>query len=308
MSDVLNATLLRIVLAKSAPLILAALGGLLSERAGIVNVGLEGTMLAGAYAAAVGSLTAGSPWAGLLAGGAVGGLLGLLHAFACIRLRSDHVVSGTAVNLLALGGTGFLLFRTFGVHGNTPTVPKLTPWSLPGLNALPLLGPALSRAVPTVYLALATVVVAHLALSRTAWGLRLRAVGERPGAALSAGVRIRRIQVVAVALGGLLTGWGGAHLSLGDLSQFVERMTSGRGFVALAALICGRWHPFGVLAACLFFGFAEAFSESLQGENILPSQFFLALPFILTVSVLAGVAGRARPPAALGHRTGEEEM
>ncbi len=295
MPDLLNATLLRIALTKSAPLILAALGGLLSERAGIVNVGLEGAMLAGAYAAAVGSLAAGDPWAGLLAGGAVGGLLGLLHAFACIRLRSDHVVSGTAVNLLTLGGTGFLLFRTFGVHGNTPTVPKLTPWSLLSLSL-----------VPTVYLALAAVAVAHLVLYRTAWGLRLRAVGERPGAALAAGVRIRRIQYVALALGGLLTGWGGAHLSIGDLSQFVERMTSGRGFVALAALICGRWRPLGTLTACLFFGFAEALSESLQGENILPSQFFLALPFILTVGVLAGVAGKARPPAALGRRIGEE--
>lgn len=291
----MSATLLRIALTKSVPLILAALGGLLSERAGIVNVGLEGAMLAGAYAAAAGSLAAGSPWAGLATGGAVGGLLGLLHASACIRLRSDHVVSGTAVNLLALGGTGFLLFRTFGVHGNTPTVPRLAPWGPPAL-----------RLVPTVYLALAAVPVVHLVLSRTAWGLRLRAVGERPGAALAAGVRVRRIQYVALTLGGLLTGWGGAHLSIGDLSQFVERMTSGRGFVALAALICGRWHPLGALAACLFFGFAEALSESLQGENILPSQFFLALPFLLTVGVLAGVAGRARPPAALGQRIGEE--
>lgn len=306
MSDLLSATLLRIALTKSAPLILAALGGLLSERAGIVNVGLEGMMLAGAYAAAVGSLITGNPWAGLMVGGAVGGLLGLLHAFACIRLRADHVVSGTAINLLALGGTGFLLFRTFGVHGNTPTVPKLTPWSVPGLNAVPILGPALFRAVPTVYLALATVAGMRLVLYRTVWGLRLRAVGERPGAALSAGVRVRRIQYVAVALGGLLAGWGGAHLSLGDLSQFVERMTSGRGFVALAALICGRWHPLGVLAACLFFGFAEAFAENLQGGNVLPSQFFLALPFILTMGVLAGFAGRARPPAALGRRVEEE--
>ncbi|MSS71096.1 MAG: ABC transporter permease [Candidatus Latescibacteria bacterium] len=293
-------TLLLIALTKSAPLILAALGGLLSERAGIVNVGLEGTMLAGAYAAAVGSLTAGNPWVGLMVGGAVGGLLGLLHALACIRLRSDHVVSGTAINLLALGGTGFLLFRTFGVHGNTPTVPKLTPWSLPGLN------PDLFRAVPTVYLALAAVAVAHLVLYRTVWGLRLRAVGERPEAALAAGVPIRRVQYGAVALGGLLAGWGGAHLSLGDLSQFVERMTSGRGFVALAALICGRWHPVGVLAACLFFGFVEAFAEGLQGEYALPSQFFLALPFLLTIGVLAGFAGKARPPAALGRRVGEE--
>jgi simple sugar transport system permease protein len=293
-------TILLIALTKSAPLILAALGGLLSERAGIIHVGLEGTMLAGAYAAAAGSLAAGNPWIGLMVGGAVGGLLGLLHALACIRLRSDHVVSGTAINLLALGGTGFLLFRTFGVHGNTPTVPKLAPWSLPGLS------PDLFRAVPTVYLALAAVALIHLVLYRTTWGLRLRATGEQSAAVLAAGVPLRRLQYVAVALGGALAGLGGAHLSLGDLSQFVERMTSGRGFVALAALICGRWRPVGTLAACLFFGLVEAFAEGLQGENALPSQFFLALPFLLTLGVLAGFAGRSRPPAALGQRMGEE--
>lgn len=302
-------TLLRIALAKSAPLTLAAVGGLLSERVGIINVGLEGMMLAGAYAAAVGSLATGSPWVGLMAGGAAGGVLGLLHAVACIRLRSDHVVSGTAVNLLALGGTGFLLFRTFGVHGNTPTVPKFAPYVAPGLNAIPILGPGLSRSVPTVYLAFGTVAAAYLVLYRTVWGLRLRAVGEHPRAALSAGVRVGHIQYVGVALGGLVAGWGGAHLSLGDLSQFVERMTSGRGFVALAALICGRWHPIGALTACLFFGFAEAFAEGLQGVSAaLPSQVFLALPFVLTMGVLAGFAGRARPPAALGRRIGEEDV
>ena len=308
MPDILPATLLHVALTKSAPLTLAAIGGLLSERAGVVNVGLEGAMLAGAYAAAVGSLATGNPWSGLLIGGAAGAALGLLHAFACIRLRSDHILSGVAVNLLALGGTGFLLFRAFGVHGNTPTVPKLPPWSIPGLNALPVFGPAL-RVPPTVCLALAAAAVAHLVLYRTAWGLRLRAVGEHPGAALSAGVRVRRIQYVGVTLAGLLAGWGGAHLSLGDLSQFVERMTAGRGFVALAALICGRWNPLGTLTACLSFGFAEAFAEGLQTEgSALPSQFFLALPFILTLGVLAGFAGKARPPGALGRRVGEEGM
>ena len=309
MSDILNAMLIHIALDKSAPLILAATGGLLSERAGIVNVGLEGTMLAGAYAAAVGSLMTGNPYLGLLAGGLAGALLGLLHAFACLRLRADHIVSGTAVNLLALGGTGFLLFQTFGVHGNSPTVPKLVAWEIPGLRALPILGPAIVGAVPTVYLALGVVGGVCVALYKTAWGLRLRAVGENPGAALAAGVRVDRIRFAGVILGGVCAGWGGAHLSLGDLSQFVERMTSGRGFVALAALICGRWHPLGVLAACLFFGFAETFAEELQGVSAaLPSQVFLALPFALTLGVLAGFAGRSRPPEALGRRIGEEGM
>ncbi len=309
MSDIFNATLIHIALDKSAPLILAAVGGLLAERAGVVNVGLEGMMLAGAYAAAVGSLTAGSPYLGLLAGGLAGALLGLMHAFACLRLRVDHIVSGAAINMLALGGTGFLLYQAFGVHGNTPTVPKLAAWEVPGLNALPVLGPALGRAVPTVYLAFGIAGLAHGALSRTAWGLRLMAGGENPWAAQAAGVRVARLRFVGVTLGGACAGWGGAHLSLGDLSQFVERMASGRGFVALAALICGRWHPLGALAACLFFGFAETFAEQAQGmTEALPSQVFLALPFVITIGVLSGFAGRSRPPAALGRRIGEEGL
>ena len=171
-----------------------------------------------------------------------------------------------------------------------------------------MIGPALSRSAPTVYLALGAVVLTHLVLRRTVWGIRLRAVGEGPRAALSAGIRVRRTQYAGVVLSGFLSGLGGAHLSIGDLSQFVERMTSGRGFVALAALICGRWHPFGALAACLFFGLAEAASEGLQGTaTALPSQLFLALPFVLTMVVLAGFAGRSRPPAALGQRVGEQE-
>ncbi len=307
MDEIFNTAILHIALAKSTPLTFAAIGGLLSERVGIINVGLEGMMLVGAYAAAIGSLTSGNPWMGLMAGGTAGGILGLLHAVACIRLRSDHIVSGTAVNLLALGGTGFLLFQTFGFHGNTPTVPKFSIWASTYLDDVPLLGPAFNSHVPTIHLSFVAVAGVYLLIYRTIWGLRLRAVGEQPRAALSAGVRVKRIQMSGVVLGGVLAGWGGAHLSIGDLSQFVERMTSGRGFVALAALICGRWHPVGALAACLFFGLAEAFAEGLQGATPLPSQFFLALPFLLSMAVLAGFAGRSRPPRALGQRIGEED-
>lgn len=301
-------TLLRISLDKSAPLILPALGGLLSERAGIVNVGLEGMMLAGAFAAVAGSLASGNPYLGLLAGGVAGGSLALLHALACLRLRADHIVSGTAINLLALGGTGFLLHRVFGTHGNSPTVPKLGVWEIPWVGALPAIGASLTRSVPTVYLAYALAILSHLLLYRTVWGLRLRAVGENPEAARAAGVRVRLVQFVAVGLGGVLAGWGGAHLSLGDLSQFVERMTSGRGFVALAALICGRWHPIGTVLACTFFGFAETLADQIQGAgSALPSQVFLALPYLLTIGLLAGLAGSPKAPGSLGRRIEEEE-
>ena len=289
--------LLQLTLAKTAPLLLAGLGGLASERTGVINIALEGMMLAGAFGAAVGGIATGSAWAGTICGALAGGLLAGVHAIACVRLRADQIVSGTAVNLLALGGTGFLLFRLFGTHGSSPYAPKL-----PVLDLVPLpgLGEALRQPV-TVPLAFAVALVAWFVLYRTPYGLRARAVGESPEAARAAGVHTARVRVTGVLLSGVLAGLGGAHLALGDLSQFVERMTAGRGFIALAALIFGKWHPLGVLGACLFFGAAEAVADGLQGwTGKIPSQVFLALPFVLTMAVLAGFVGRSRPPGGLG--------
>ena len=287
--------LLQMVLAKTAPLLLAGIGGLASERTGVINIALEGMMLAGAFGSAVGGVLTGSAWAGLVCGGLAGVLVGGVHALACLRFGMDHIVSGTAVNLLALGGTGFFLFRLFGSHGTSPVAPKL-----PVVDLAP--GVAEGLTVPlTVPLAFAVAGLAWFALYRTPWGLRVRATGESPEAARAAGIRTGRVRVFGVLLSGGLAGLGGSHLALGDLSQFVERMTAGRGFIALAALVFGKWHPLGVLGACLFFGTAEAAADGLQGWTTgIPSQVFLALPFVLTMVVLAGFVGRSRPPGALG--------
>ena len=287
--------LIHLTLAKMAPLLLAAIGGLASERAGVINIALEGMMLAGAFGAAVGAVLTGSAWLGLICGALCACLLAALHGLACIRLRVDQIVSGTAVNLLSLGATGFLLYRIFGTHGSSPSAPKL-----PTVNLVPFLGGPFRQPV-TVLIAIVLAFAAWYIIYQTPFGLRLRATGEAPEAARAAGVRTDTIRWIGVISSGLLAGLGGAHLSLGDLSQFVERMTAGRGFIALAALIFGKWHPLGVLGACLFFGLAEAIADGLQGwTGQLPSQFFLALPFVLTLVVLAGFVGRSKPPGGLG--------
>ena len=287
--------LLQLVLAKTTPLLLAGIGGLASERTGVINIALEGMMLAGAFGSAVGGVLTGSSWAGLVCGGIAGGLVGGVHALACLRFGMDPIVSGTAVNLLALGGTGFFLFHLFGSHGSSPTAPKLPMVDLaPGVEA--------GLTVPlTVPLAFVVAGLAWFVLYRTPYGLWVRATGESPEAARAAGIRTGRVRAIGVLLSGVLAGLGGTHLALGDLSQFVERMTAGRGFIALAALVFGKWHPLGVLGACLFFGTAEAVADGLQGWTTgVPSQVFLALPFVLTMVVLAGFVGRSRPPEALG--------
>ena len=292
----MDLVLLQLTLAKTAPLLLAALGGLTSERSGVINIALEGMMLAGAFGAAAGAIASGSAWTGLLVGGISGGLLGAIHAVGCIRLRADHIVSGTAINLLALGSTGYLLFHFFGTQGSSPFAPKLPDIGISGVLRHP----------STVWLAFVLAILTWFGLYKTPFGLHLRVTGESPKTARAAGIQTARIQYIGVIFGGFLAGIGGAHLSLGDLSHFVERMTAGRGFIALAALIFGKWHPIGVLGACLFFGFFEALADGLQGWTTqIPSQVFLALPFVLTMAVLAGFVGRSTPPAALG-RINEE--
>jgi ABC-type uncharacterized transport system permease subunit len=287
--------LLPLTLAKMTPLLLAGLGGLASEKSGVINIGLEGMMLSGAFAAAVGAIASDSAWIGLMAGSAGGLLLASAHALACINLRMDQIVSGTAVNLLALGGTGFFLFQIFGVHGSSPSAPKL-----PMADLLPFTG-GLFRQPVTVPIAILLALIMWFVLFRTPYGLRVRATGESPETARAAGIPTDRIRWFGVLASGVLAGLGGAHLALGDLSQFVERMTSGRGFIALAALIFGKWHPLGVLGACVFFGFAEALADGLQVRlSHVPAEVFLALPFVLTMVVLAGFVGRTRPPGGLG--------
>jgi len=269
------------------PLMVAAIGGMFSERSGVVNIALEGMMLAGAFVAVVASYFTGSAWLGLLAAVIFGGLFALIHAVVSIRYHADQVVSGVALNLLAAGGTVFLLNILFNTSGTSPSV-----------NALPYWGPF----KPTVYLGLLIVLISHYVLFYTPFGLRVRAVGEHPHAADSVGIDVEKIRYVCVILSGMLAGFAGAHLSIGVLSIFREGMTAGRGFIALAALIFGKWYPFGAMGASLLFGFFQAIEIRLQGIEAIgiPAEFIQTIPYILTIIALAGVIGRATPPAASG--------
>lgn len=287
-------------LRQAAPLLLTSLGGLFSERSGVVNIALEGMILFGAAAAAItvnrievatGGLEAfWIPWVGLLAGAIVGGLVGLIHAIASIKYRADQIVSGTAINIAALGAPSIVLQV---LYNNTSTSQEVQ-------NRLPNVDLGAGSVSILVIFAFLLVPVVWWVLFKTPWGLRLRAVGEHPEAAETMGVNVIRMRYTAVILSGVLAGIAGAYLSIGFLNQFIRAMSAGAGFIALAALIFGKWHPFGVLGATLLFGFAQALAIQLQGGDILPATIVQALPFILTMLVLAGFIGRSRPPAAVG--------
>jgi simple sugar transport system permease protein len=267
----------------ATPLLLAALGGLFSERSGVINIGLEGLMLAGAFTAAVVTYYSANPWVGLLAAILAGIGVALIHAVACIRYQADQVVSGTAINILFFGVPALLSGALFESTGGTPQIPKE--------HLLPL---------APIVLAFGLVPVTWWVLNRTPFGLRLRAVGENPEAADTAGVNVARIRYVAVLLSGALAAIGGAYLSTGQSSLFTRNMTAGRGFIALAALIFGKWRPVQTMLACLLFGIAEALSIQMQGVSEIPVQFIQIIPYVLTIVVLAGFIGHSRAPRALG--------
>ena len=276
----------------AVPYLFAAAGGVASERAGLIALTLEGYMLGGAFCAALGSYYGGSPWAGIVAGAAGGILLALLYAACAIRFRADQVVVGIAMNLLAIGATRFFLRLAFDSSSNSPRVPGFgAVQSGTGFLAL--------ASNPLVWLGVLAIPAIGWLLYRTPFGLRVRAVGEHPAAAVSVGIPVARVRYVAVMFSGLLAGLGGAYLAL-DQHQFTDQMTAGRGFIALAATIFGRWDPSRVGVACLLFAAAEALQIHLQGAQLIPSQFVEMIPYLLTIIALAGVVGRAAPPAALG--------
>ena len=289
MSELFSIALLFSTIRTATPLLLAALGGLYSERAGVINIALEGLMLAGAFTAAAVTHYTHSPWVGLLAGIGAGMGVAAIHAVACIRFNADQVVSGTAINILMTGVPAMLGGALFLSSGSTPQIPKedLIPWT-------------------PVVLALLLVGATWYVLYRTPFGLRLRAVGENPEAADAAGVNVNGVRYSAVLISGALAAIGGAYLSIGQSSLFTRNMTSGRGFIALAALIFGKWRPVQTMLACLLFGFTEAVSIQMQGVFKLPSgedipiQFIQIVPYVLTIVVLAGFIGSSRAPRALG--------
>ena len=277
------------------PYLLAAAGGVMSERAGLIGLSLEGFMLGGAFCAAVGSYFAGAPWVGVLAAVVGGALLALLYAVSAIRFRADQVVVGIAINLLAIGLTRFFLRLIFDSSSNSPRVPGFAVrGGSSGLSAL--------VQNPLVWIGILVLPAVAWLLYRTPFGLRVRAVGEHPTAAASVGVPVARVRYIAVALSGMFAGLAGAYLAL-DQHQFTDGMTAGRGFIALAATIFGRWDPVRAGLACLLFAAAETLQIQLQGSQAIPSQFVEMIPYVLTIVALAGVVGRAVPPAALGKTT-----
>ena len=277
----------------ASPLIFAAMGGLLSERSGVMNIALEGFMLIGAFSAAVGAHYTGNPLLGLLIGAIAAGLASTIHAFWCVSLRGDQIVAGTAINLLGIGVPAFLLLRLFGTAGRSPSVEKL-PSLTRGLNVL----------VPAAFLVVP--IVAYL-LYRTKPGLRILAAGEHPRAAESVGIAVDRYRYACVIASGVLAGIGGAFLSIGDVSFFTTGMTNGRGFIALAAMVFGNWKPFGTLGAALFFGAAQAVQIQAQATGLpVNKELIIALPYLLPLLALTGLVRNSTPPAGLGrHATAE---
>jgi len=297
-SQVFSVTLFAAAIRSATPILYPALAGIFSERAGVLNIALEGVMLLSAFAAVVGSYYTGNPWIGVLCAIAAGLLTSLIHAFMCINLRAEQAIVGTGINILGAGLPSFLLLKLFGSQGISPIVPRIYEWRIPFIADLPVIGPIIGTQSPLVYLALLMVPVSWFVLFKTPFGLRLRAVGENPRAAETVGVSVYRMRYSGVLISGVLASLGGAFLSISYLSQFIRLMTAGRGFIGLAAMIFGRWNPWGALLACLIFGFADALQASAQAANVpIAPQFLLALPYVLTIIALVGAMGRATPPA-----------
>jgi general nucleoside transport system permease protein len=284
----------------ATPLIFGALGGIISERSGIVNVGLEGMMLMGAFFGIFGADLFDSWFLGLLVGMVAGGVLAFVHAFFSIQLRADQVVSGIALNFIALGLTGYVFLDHYGDQGTPDNIPRVPDVSLPGIKDIGFVGDAIGKASLLTWIALIGVVALSVFLFRTPRGLRLRSVGEHPRAAETVGISVTRTRYVAVVASGMLAAMGGAYLSIGFVGSFNQNMTAGRGFIALAAVIFGNWRPGGALAAALLFGFSSALAQRLPTFSSSGAVLFQALPYVLTLIAVAGVIGRSRPPAAAG--------
>jgi len=299
----------------AAPLVLAALGGLFAERSGVVDIGLEGKMLTAAFAAAATAAVTGSVWIGLVAGIAASVLFALLHGFACVTHQGNQVVSGMALNITVSGLTVVLGYAWFQEGGQTPLLApgaRFGPIELPGAAALaplPVIGPIYREVISghnlLVYVAAAAVPIVAWLVYRTRFGLRLRAVGESPGAVDTAGVSVSATRYMALVGSGILCGLSGAYLSTAHHASFIRDMSAGKGYLALAALIFGQWRPLPTLGACLLFAFADAVQLRLQGTplpfvGVVPVQLIQAIPYILTVALLAGVVGRAVAPRAIG--------
>lgn len=283
-----------------APLALAALGETVSERAGVLNIGLEGAIICGAFGGALGALATGSPTLGVLAGAASGVAITGVFAAWVLWLNADQIIAGTAITMGGLGITAALYQSVFGATGTELSLPTLAAVRIPLLADIPLVGPAFFNQKPTAYLAYLLAPLLAWVLFRTSLGLQIRAVGEDPDSAAASGIRVRAVRMWATLTGGALAGLAGAHLSVAYTGTFAQDMSAGRGFIAIAVVVLGRWHPGWVLAAALFFGAASALQNFLQTLGLdIGYQLFLAIPYVLTLLALGGFLGRSRAPAAL---------
>jgi simple sugar transport system permease protein len=283
----------------ATPLVFAALGGVISERSGVVNIGLEGMMLVGAFFGIYGADLTDSWPGGLLLAMIAGGLMALVHAFFAISLRADQIVSGFAINFLALGLTGYVFLNHYGEQGTPDGLPQVPDISLP-IDWIPFFGPALEKLNLLVWVALILVFLVWLFVFRTPAGLRLRSVGENPRAAATVGISVYKTRYIAVITSGVLAALGGAFLSIGFVHSFNQNMTAGRGFIALAVVIVGKWRPVGALAAALMFGFSQALAQRLPVFSESSATLLQALPYVVTLIAVAGLVGRSTPPAADG--------
>lgn len=285
----------------ATPIVLGAAAGAISERAGIINLGLEGKILGGAFVGAYFSYVTGSPWIGLLAAGVAGALMGASLAVFAIRFRADHVVAGVGLNILMMGLTGLLMQVAWGSRGSSPSVPPLPHWEVPIIKNIPLVGPLLGNHTPIVFFMLVAVPLLWVWLFRTPSGLRVRMIGEHPEAADTVGIRVHRTQYLCMLLAGALAALGGAHLSLGHLSIFSANMSAGRGYMAIAANIFGQWNPLGGALSAMLFAFTDALQMRIQTLQIpWPTELIQMLPYALTIAVVAGAVRKSRAPAALG--------
>lgn len=299
----------------ATPILYAALGEIVSESAGVLNIGIEGMMTMGAWGGFMGSYFFGGNWIGVLMGMLAGGLIGLLVGYLCVSRGADQIITGIIINIFCLGITSLSYKKTFERMTDLPQVATFQTWNIPSLSEMEVLGPLFFRHISLVYIAFLLVPVFWIVIYKTSWGLKVRAVGEHPEAADTAGVNVWGVRYWAIVLGGMMAALGGVTLSIGQLNIFMDYMTAGRGFIALAVVVFGGWNPWKVMGASLLFGFAEALQLRLQALDVqIPHAFFLMVPYVLTILVVVGVAGRAEYPLATnqpylkrrprGHRLG----
>jgi general nucleoside transport system permease protein len=284
---------------RSVPITFGALCGVLCERSGIVNIGIEGMLLSAAFTGSIVGSATDNLWIGLFGAALVGGLLAWVLAVLSIRYRVDQIIGGTFINIFALGMTSYLSSRVLQQYQDLNNPGRFTPMRIPLLSEIPVVGPVMFNKNIFIYIMFALVALIYVGLFYTRWGLRTRAVGEHPKAADTVGIRVLLTRYRNVILGGVVAGIGGAYFTLGSVGRFDENMTAGRGFIGLAAMIFGRWNPVGAFLAALVFGFADSLQTKLSILNVpIPSEFLLMAPYLVTIFVVAGVVRKARPPAA----------